>query len=167
MLMGHADGLSERGSSKDHLLADPESELDDGDVEQILYAASFEELASNYIKYDTIIWVSISLLLVLAWGVGIILLLYLPIKRYVLQKDISSRKLHVTPNEIVYKVYMCMYLWTFVCAFVVCVVNSFLWLFIRGEKKSSMDAVIIVLTIVLSHEGFEAVIHTFLGCSNN
>ncbi|XP_062155585.1 uncharacterized protein LOC133863589 [Alnus glutinosa] len=108
MLMGHADGLSELGSSKGRLLSDPESELDDDDAadcsEQILYSASFEELASNCVKYETVIWLSISLLLVLAWGVGIIMLLYLPIKRYVLQKDISSRKLYVTPSEIVYKV---------------------------------------------------------------
>ncbi|MQM10871.1 hypothetical protein Taro_043769, partial [Colocasia esculenta] len=55
-------------------------------------------------EYDTIIWILISLLLVLAWGVGIIMLLYLPIRRYILQKDISSRKLYVTPGEIVYKV---------------------------------------------------------------
>lgn len=32
------------------------------------------------------------------------MLLYLPIRRYVLQKDISSRKLYVTPDTIVYKV---------------------------------------------------------------
>ena len=109
MLMGHTDGLSELRSSKDHLFSDPEFELDDEEAancsEQILYLASFEELARNSIKYDTVIWLSISLLLVLAWGVGIIMLLYLPIKRYVLQKDISSRKLYVTPSEIVYKVY--------------------------------------------------------------
>ncbi|KAK4848296.1 hypothetical protein QYF36_011416 [Acer negundo] len=80
MLMGHTDGLSERGSSKEQLLADPEVELDDDDNEaadnsqRILYAASFDELAINYIK------------------------------RYVLQKDISSRKLYVTPTEIVYKI---------------------------------------------------------------
>ncbi|KAL4280014.1 hypothetical protein GQ457_03G029730 [Hibiscus cannabinus] len=37
-------------------------------------------------------------------GVGIIMLLYLPFRRYVLQKDISSRKLYVTPSEIVYEV---------------------------------------------------------------
>uniref|UniRef100_A0A2P2KWK9 Uncharacterized protein LOC8258533 isoform X3 n=1 Tax=Rhizophora mucronata TaxID=61149 RepID=A0A2P2KWK9_RHIMU len=107
MLMGHTDGLSEHGSSVDQLLAHPESELEDSDEissEQILYAASFEELAECNMKYDSIIWVSISLLLVLAWGVGIIMLLYLPIRRYVLQKDISSRKLYVTPSEIVYKV---------------------------------------------------------------
>ncbi|KAE9622039.1 hypothetical protein Lalb_Chr01g0021091 [Lupinus albus] len=108
MLLGHIDGLSELRSSKDQLLADPLSEL--GDVEgeeyseQILYSASFEEFASSCVKYDTIIWLSISLLLVLAWGVGLLMLLYLPIRRYVLQKDLSSRILCVTPTEIVYKV---------------------------------------------------------------
>lgn len=108
MLMGHTDGLPKGGSSKDLLLADPLSELDGHEEEdtpvKILYMASFEELAAKTVQYDTIIWVAISLLLVLAWGIGIIMLLYLPIKRYVLQKDISSRKLYVTPNEIVYKV---------------------------------------------------------------
>ncbi|XP_024923378.1 uncharacterized protein LOC107434730 isoform X1 [Ziziphus jujuba] len=108
MLMGHTDGLSEHRSSRSHLFTDPGSELDDDDTndssEQILYSASFEELARNSIQYDTVIWLSISLLLVLAWGVGIIMLLYLPFKRYILRKDISSRRLYVTPSEIVYKV---------------------------------------------------------------
>lgn len=107
MLFGHADGLSEQRSPRDQLLADPESLEDDFKLdssETILYAASFEELARDNLQYDTIIWVSISLLLVLAWGVGIIMLLYLPFRRYVLQKDISSRKLYVTPSEIVYEV---------------------------------------------------------------
>ncbi|KAG6749476.1 hypothetical protein POTOM_046523 [Populus tomentosa] len=104
VLMGHADGLSEPGSSSNHPIAYPESVFDvEDEEEQILYAASFEELARNHVKYDTIIWVSISLLLVLAWGIGIILLLCLPIRRCLLQKDISSRKLYVTANEIVYK----------------------------------------------------------------
>lgn len=108
MLTGHTDGISEIRSSKDHLFADPEFESDEDDSadssEQLFYSASFEELSSNSVQYDTVIWLSISLLLVLAWGVGIIMLLYLPFKRYVLRKDISSRKLYVTPNEIVYKV---------------------------------------------------------------
>ncbi|KAI4328753.1 hypothetical protein L6164_021085 [Bauhinia variegata] len=107
MLIGHTDGLSELRSSKDQLLSDPVSEIcDDEDedcMEQILYSASFQELASNNLQYDTVIWLSISLLLVLAWGVGVIMLLYLPIRRYILQKDLSSRKLYVTPSEIVYK----------------------------------------------------------------
>lgn len=109
MLMGRADSLSDLRSSKDHVLAEPISELydDEGEdcPEQILYSASFYELASNCVRYDTVIWLSISILLVLAWGVGIIMLLYLPIRRYVLQKDLSSRKLYVTPTKIVYRVY--------------------------------------------------------------
>lgn len=108
MLLGYTDGLSELRSSQNQLLPDTGSELDDDDTadssEQLLYSASFEELAKDSIQYDTVIWLSISLLLVLAWGVGIIMLLYLPMRRYILQKEISSRKLYVTPSEIVYKV---------------------------------------------------------------
>lgn len=110
MLIGHTDHLSEPRSSQDQILADPVSEIGDDEEEdcsgQILYSASFEELASNSIKYDIVIWLSISLLLVLAWGIGIIMLLYLPIRRYVIKKDLSSRRLYVTHTEIVYKVYM-------------------------------------------------------------
>ncbi|GAB2290976.1 hypothetical protein Dimus_025234 [Dionaea muscipula] len=110
MLMGHIDGRPEHSSEQDLLLpdhvldADEEEDEEAGSSSQILYMASFEELAKNYLQYDAIIWFSISLLLVLAWGIGVLMLLYLPIKRYVLQKDISSRKLFVTPMEIVYKV---------------------------------------------------------------
>ncbi|KAJ9539386.1 hypothetical protein OSB04_032119 [Centaurea solstitialis] len=108
MFWSHMDRTPRMGSSKELLLSDPVSEMDgdeDGDVsEQILYSASFEEFASSIIMYDTIIWVSISLLLVLAWGVGVIMLLYLPMRRYVLSRDLSARELYVTPSEVVYKV---------------------------------------------------------------
>lgn len=109
MLSGHAIDIHDYAESNELLLEGPASELDDDDdgtetSGKILYAASFEDLARNYIQYDTIIWVLISLLLVLAWGVGIIMLLYIPIRRYVLQKDFSSRRLYITSNEIVYKV---------------------------------------------------------------
>ncbi|OIT23012.1 PREDICTED: uncharacterized protein LOC109216838 [Nicotiana attenuata] len=108
MLMGHAEGVPKLGSTSKLLHSDPESEPDDEEEadtpEQILYMASFDELGAESVQYDTIIWLSISLLLVLAWGIGIIMLLYLPIRRYVLKKEISSRKLYVTPDEIVYKV---------------------------------------------------------------
>lgn len=106
MLTGHAFDLRESGEPSELLLEDSVSEIHE-DVEfsqKILYAASFEELARSHVHCDSIIWVMISLLLVLAWGVGLIMLLYLPVRRYVLQKDISSRKLYVTPTEIVYKV---------------------------------------------------------------
>ncbi|KAL0373646.1 UNVERIFIED_CONTAM: hypothetical protein Sradi_3280300 [Sesamum radiatum] len=110
MLMGHAEGLPKLGSAKDLLLSDPvaEQEVNDEaeDPLQVLYTASFEELAPKNVQYDTIIWLSISLLLVLAWGVGVVMLLYLPFKRYVLQKDITSRKLYITSKEIVYKTFI-------------------------------------------------------------
>ncbi|XP_022635572.1 uncharacterized protein LOC106758869 isoform X2 [Vigna radiata var. radiata] len=101
------DHISESRSFKDQI-ADSGSELVDDEeedyLEQILYSASFEELASNSVKYDTVIWLAISLLLVLAWGIGLFMLLYLPMRRYVLQKDLSSRRLYVTHTEVVYKV---------------------------------------------------------------
>ncbi|BAT83690.1 hypothetical protein LR48_Vigan03g051300 [Vigna angularis] len=107
MLIGHADHISESRSFKDQI-ADSGSELVDEEeedyLEQILYSASFEELASNSVKYDIVIWLAISLLLVLAWGIGLFMLLYLPMRRYVLQKDLSSRRLYVTHTEVVYKV---------------------------------------------------------------
>ncbi|XP_073127940.1 uncharacterized protein [Henckelia pumila] len=106
--MGHAKNLPKLGSATDLLLpvSVPELEIkEEADTHlQVLYTASFKELASKNVNYDMIIWLSISLLLVLAWGIGIIMLLYLPFRRYVLWKDIGSRKLYVMPKEIVYKV---------------------------------------------------------------
>lgn len=107
MLAGHAEGLHRLSSTRDVLLSDPVSELDVYEEEQprqILHMASFEELSTKYVMYDTIIWASISLLLVLAWGIGAVMLLYLPFRRFVLQKHVASCKLYVTPEEIVYKV---------------------------------------------------------------
>lgn len=108
MLMGRAEGLPNLGSAKNLLLSDPVSEIDaDEEADnamKVVYTASFDELASKNVNYDTVIWLSISLLLVLAWGFGIIMLLYLPYRRYVLQKDIASRKLYVTSEGIVFKV---------------------------------------------------------------
>lgn len=74
------------------------------DDETVLYSASFEEMEENFVKHQTAHWVLYSLLLVLAWGIGLLMLLYLPVRRYVLRKDIRSRKLYLTPNAIVYKV---------------------------------------------------------------
>ncbi|XP_054805916.1 uncharacterized protein LOC129308659 [Prosopis cineraria] len=74
------------------------------DDETILYTASFEEMEENFVKHQTAQWVLYSLLLILAWGIGLLMLLYLPVRRYILRKDIRSRKLFLTPNAIVYKV---------------------------------------------------------------
>lgn len=39
----------------------------------------------------------------MAWEVGILMLIYLLIRRYIIRKDIQSRSLYVTSHEIVYK----------------------------------------------------------------
>ncbi|CAN6245280.1 unnamed protein product [Urochloa humidicola] len=106
MLSGHAVTLRERGASGARLVEDVAPEAGDEEAEstaRVLYRASFQELMPGYLQYDTIIWAAISLLLVLAWGIGLLLLLYLPYKRYVLRKDILSRELYVTENNVVYK----------------------------------------------------------------
>ncbi|PHT76240.1 hypothetical protein T459_19762 [Capsicum annuum] len=72
--------------------------------EAVIYRASFEETEDNLVKYETARWVLYSLLLLLAWGIGLIMLIYLPLRRYIVRKDIRSRKLCLTPNAIVYKV---------------------------------------------------------------
>ncbi|GFY98549.1 fatty acid biosynthesis 1 [Actinidia rufa] len=86
--------LSENGSRDD-------CEAED---KAVFYTASFEENEENFVKYQTAKWVLYSLLLILAWGIGLFMLIYLPVRRYILRKDIRSRKLYVTPNAIVYKV---------------------------------------------------------------
>ncbi|KAL2623412.1 hypothetical protein R1flu_003617 [Riccia fluitans] len=86
---------------------DPVSHTDDeeaADLGRILYIASFTEMENNYVNYDTAQWILISLPLILIYGVGLIMLLYTPIRRYAVRQDIRSRKLYVTSNAIVYKV---------------------------------------------------------------
>uniref|UniRef100_A0A7N2MU62 Reverse transcriptase zinc-binding domain-containing protein n=1 Tax=Quercus lobata TaxID=97700 RepID=A0A7N2MU62_QUELO len=91
--------LSTPTSSQIHVGAEAEAE-----EETVLYAASFEEMEENYVKYQTAQWVLYSVLMILAWGIGLFMLLYVPVRRYILRKDIRSRKLFLTPNSIVYKV---------------------------------------------------------------
>ncbi|GAB2218213.1 hypothetical protein Drorol1_Dr00001432 [Drosera rotundifolia] len=88
------------------LLSDPTSNPAgaDDDEEEVIYAASFAGTEENFVKYHTAQWVLYSLLLVLAWGIGFFMLLYLPVRRYVLRKEIRSRRLFVTNNSIVYQV---------------------------------------------------------------
>ena len=93
--------LLERGLLSKPSSCDEDSGSED---ETILYTASFQEMEDNFVKYQTAQWVLYSVLLILAWGFGLSMLLYLPVRRHILRKDIQSRKLYVTPNAIVYKV---------------------------------------------------------------
>ncbi|KAK2395930.1 hypothetical protein QL285_057619 [Trifolium repens] len=79
--------------------------LENNDEEEaVLYAASFREMEKNFVKYQTVQWVLYSVLLILAWGIGLLMLIYIPIRRFIIRKDIRSRTLYLTPNAIVYKV---------------------------------------------------------------
>jgi len=152
-MLGHTDRLSEELiSSNDQILADPVSEFGEDEEEscseQIVYSASFEELASSSIKYDTVIWLSISLLLVLAWGFGLLMLLYLPFRRYVLRKDLSSRRLYVTHTEVVCKVHMNSSVCTWCCIMSLIEKWFFYFPFSLGQ-------------------GVKAIIYTILGDHNN
>ncbi|KAJ0984009.1 hypothetical protein J5N97_002365 [Dioscorea zingiberensis] len=99
--MASGDQAVEIESLERSLLIEGSGADEDG---TILYNASFEEMEDNYVNYHTTRWVLYSLLLVLAWGIGLVMLLYLPIRRFVLRKDFQSRKLYVSSDAIVYKV---------------------------------------------------------------
>ncbi|KAJ7568273.1 hypothetical protein O6H91_01G025600 [Diphasiastrum complanatum] len=103
--MGSVNRLSSEDQLEAQLLADPVSQDEEEDIGpgRIIYRATFQELEDNYVNYDTVRWIMMSLLLILAWGVGIFMLLYLPIRRYVVRKDIRTRKLYVTTDAIVHK----------------------------------------------------------------
>ncbi|CAA0810969.1 Unknown protein [Striga hermonthica] len=94
-------GGSDPYPAHDRYLTDSDK---DEDEEPALYAASFGESEEKFVKYQTARWVSYSLLLILAWGIGLFMLVYLPVRRYILRRDIRSRRLYITPNSIVYKV---------------------------------------------------------------
>ncbi|KAK1315479.1 hypothetical protein QJS10_CPA06g02551 [Acorus calamus] len=61
-------------------------------------------MEENYIRYQMSRWILYSLLLILAWGIGLFMLLYIPVRRHVIRRDFRTRQLYVTPDSIVYKV---------------------------------------------------------------
>lgn len=104
--MGTGDEVVEIESLERSLL--PQSVTEENETgaedEPVLYTASFRETEEDFVKYQTAQWVLLSLVLVAAFGIGFFMLLYIPVRRYILRKDIRSRKLYLTPNSIVYKV---------------------------------------------------------------
>lgn len=103
--MGSSDETIEINILERRLLSGSTSnECAIADDDTVLYSASFEEMEDSYVKYQTAMWILYSLLLILAWGIGVFMLLYLPIRRHILRKDFRSRKLYVTTNAIIYKV---------------------------------------------------------------
>uniref|UniRef100_A0A0E0JBD0 DUF7642 domain-containing protein n=1 Tax=Oryza nivara TaxID=4536 RepID=A0A0E0JBD0_ORYNI len=103
--MGFTDEIVQVDVLERHLLAGLSPDDYKGISEdEILYDASFEATEDKFVKYQITWWILLSVLLILAWGVGLLMLLYLPIWIYVCRKDFRSRKLCLTPHAIVYKV---------------------------------------------------------------
>jgi hypothetical protein len=68
LITNDPDQLLSSGSVSD--FEDEESDV----ASKIHYIATFKELEESHVQYDTIIWILIPLLLVLAWGIGLIML---------------------------------------------------------------------------------------------
>ncbi|CAN6329528.1 unnamed protein product [Urochloa humidicola] len=103
--MGSPEERVEVDSLEKHLLAGLSSNDYNRSIEdEVLHYASFSEMEDNFVKYQIAQWVLLSVLLVLAWGVGVLMLLYLPIRIYVCRRDFRSRRLYLTPHAVVYKI---------------------------------------------------------------
>lgn len=78
--MGMPDEIVQVDALERQLLADLSSSDYNGTCEdEILYDASFGAMEDSFVKYHIARWILLSILLILAWGVGLLMLLYLPI----------------------------------------------------------------------------------------
>uniref|UniRef100_A0A0D9Y0N7 DUF7642 domain-containing protein n=1 Tax=Leersia perrieri TaxID=77586 RepID=A0A0D9Y0N7_9ORYZ len=92
--MGFTDEIVQVDVLERHLLAGLSPDDYKGTYEDdILYDASFGATEDKFIKYQITRWILLSIVLILAWGVGLLMLLYLPIWIYVCRRDFRSRKL--------------------------------------------------------------------------
>lgn len=77
--------------------------------ETVLYDASFGlegggELEEKVVRYEAALWALYSLLLLPAWGLGLLMLLCLPLRVHVSRIHFRSRRLSLTPDAILYQV---------------------------------------------------------------
>lgn len=83
-----------------YLPLSPEEEEEFG--HDIIYAASFKRNANTYMFYASLAYMLICIPLILAYGIGLILLLWSPVLWYLNYMDITTRKLFVTSDSIIY-----------------------------------------------------------------
>jgi hypothetical protein len=104
--MGSDDDESASVRIAIHALSESEAEVEEEEEEEVLYAASFADdgMAERFVRYQTARWVLYSLLLLPAWGLGLLMLLCLPLRLRRCRVHTRSRQLHLTPHAIVYKV---------------------------------------------------------------
>merc|ERR1719282_295449 len=68
----------------------------------IIYAASSDGNEKRYMWYWVVIYVCFCLPFVLLYGVGLLFLLYTPVIGYIAFQDISTRKLFITSDSVIY-----------------------------------------------------------------
>ncbi|MCR9067137.1 MAG: hypothetical protein NXI00_24440 [Cytophagales bacterium] len=83
-----------------YLPLSPEEEEEYGN--DIIYAASFRNNAKTYTTYAASIFVITCIPFILVYGIGLLLLLWAPFFTYVFYKDITTRRLFVTSDSIIY-----------------------------------------------------------------
>lgn len=90
--------LQEAGSKYGTL--EEEEDLEHG---RVLYRASFEEMEDTYVRYRTWALFFIGLAMIFAYGLGFLILLWIPVLRYIARQDLRSRRLYITSENVVYK----------------------------------------------------------------
>lgn len=70
---------------------------------EILYRASFKRCEEDYVNYVTVMYVLLSIVCILFYLIGIIMILLTPLVRYRARKGIQNRRLYITSENVVYK----------------------------------------------------------------
>jgi len=81
----------------------PVVELNEVEHGKVLYHANFSQNEDRYMAYMTMRFVIYALILIPFYGAGLLLLLYIPVYRYIARQDIRSRRLYITSESVVYR----------------------------------------------------------------
>jgi hypothetical protein len=79
-------------------------EEEETELGEVVFRASFETFESNYVNYRVLMWVGFSTIMILAYGLGLVMLLYTPMIAYIARKDIQATRLYITSENVVVKV---------------------------------------------------------------
>eukprot|EP01102_Stenamoeba_stenopodia_P004368 TRINITY_DN14675_c0_g1_i1.p1 TRINITY_DN14675_c0_g1~~TRINITY_DN14675_c0_g1_i1.p1 ORF type:complete len:276 (+),score=69.14 TRINITY_DN14675_c0_g1_i1:99-926(+) len=79
------------------------TEAEETEHGRVLFQASFLENEAKYVSYITWGLFFASLLMAVFYGVGLLLLFWIPVLRSNARKDLQSRRLYITSENVVYK----------------------------------------------------------------
>jgi len=82
------------------LTESPDNEYEHG---KILYQTNFSHREEQYVKYKSMKFFLACLIMIPFYGIGILMLIYLPVYAYIARRDIRSRRLYITTESVVYR----------------------------------------------------------------